>query len=251
MIVTYCDYHLGDHLIHLNFLRQLAQRNPEKHFIHAAGGQYLSQLREIVDDMQNISLIDLIKRPVNAINAWKNRLGNIHNHVLRNDWVAFYMYVFDGLARDMGFENPLKRRADFLFNYPRLRKKKFDNVDFLVINSMPHSGQLHGINDEDFNRLVTLLLARGHSVITTSPILGVPCTEPLTVAEIGALSLACKYIVGVATGPIWTTFNIWNTYSVKLRLLLLNRERVLIAPNTKHAETMLEAINILREKELL
>ncbi len=65
------------------------------------------------------------------------------------------------------------------------------------------------------------------------------------------LSLSCKYIVGICNGSTWPTFNIWNTESVLLRILLLDREQVLIAPNTEHARTMPELVNILRSRDLL
>lgn len=252
---THCDWHLGDHLAHLHYLRKQAIRYPEHHFVHAANFDYLPQLIEVVSDLSNISLIDIVHRPKNSQDAWKNRDHFFDNHPNKSDYAAVYIDFFKYLSDEIGLKSPIQAPSDLLFDYPAILKKKYTGFDFLVINSPPRSGQYVGFDSNEFNVLIGKLLERGYSVVTTAPSIhaNVPCTlnEGLSVTAIGALSLNCKHVIGVCNGPTWPTFNIWNTQSVLLRILLLDREQVLLTPNTEHATTMSGLTNILQSRGLL
>lgn len=252
MIQTHCDYNFGDNLIQLHYLRKLATNYPEKKFVHAAKAALLPQLREAVQDVPAISLIDLSQKQPESINVWKNRHADFFNHRKRYDWSGFYVEFFHKLSRELDVENPLTKPADFLFDYPSISAKKFPEIDFLIINSMPFSGQFVNFWAEQFDWLIGKLKEKGHSVVTTAPCSHpVPCTQghapPMTISDIGSLSLRCKYIFGVATGPIWPTFNVWNVETVKLRVLMLDGERIDIAPNTFHAERIGDGIKVLKD----
>lgn len=251
---SHCDWHLGDHLAHLHYLRKQAVRYPEHYFVHAANFDYLPQLIEVVSDISNISLIDLEHKPEFSQDAWKNRDNFFVHSANGNNYAALYIDFFKYYSEKIGLESPIHAPSDLLFDYPAILRKRYANFDFLVINSAPMSGQFIGFNPNDFDELIGKLIERGYSVVTTAPSShNVPCTKSngLSISAIGGLSLSCKYIVGGCNGPSWPTFNIWNTHSVLLRILLLDREQVLIAPNTEHAKTMLELTSILRERDLL
>jgi hypothetical protein len=253
-IFTHCDWNLGDHLVHLHYLRKQTVAYPDIHFVHAANYDFLPQMIEVVADVPNISLIDIAYKSADSQDAWKNRDDYFVGHGKWADYAAFYIEFFDYLSKKLGLESPIHTPQDFLFDYPAIQKKRYPNFDFLVINSPPKSGQFLGYSANDFDGLIGKLLARGYSVITTAPSThNTPCTQKsgLSVTAIGSLSLGCKYIVGVSTGPSWPTFNIWNTDSVQLRVLLLDRERVLIAPNTEHAKTIGDLRTILSDRGLI
>jgi hypothetical protein len=76
-------------------------------------------------------------------------------------------------------------------------------------------------------------------------------TKGLSVTEIGHLSLHCHTILMVSTGPSWPTFNIWNQDTVMHRIILLEPERVNLAPNTTHCATIDEAAEVLKGIGLL
>ena len=245
MIPTYCEWHLGDNLIHANWLRRVAARAPSERFVHAARAEYLQQLREVVEDLPNIELVSLNDRPP-SVNVWKNRRGDFYDHPLRDDWVAYHLEFFAGLARDLGVENPAAAPDDLLFDFPRLRAKEWPKFDFLVINSIPMSGQFRGYDIAFFDIMIAELRKRG-SVIVTGPSFapGIASTlsylgYPLTVADIGALSIGCKHIIGVPTGPIWTTFNVWNRDLP--RILFLDREYINLTPGVVHVKSIGEAM---------
>lgn len=253
-IYTHCDYHLGDNLVHLHYLRKQAIADPASRFIHAARYNYLPQLVEVVADMPNISLIELDYKPPHSQDAWKNRDNYFYSHPHWQDYATFYLDFFRYLSGKLGLSSPFRQPSDLLFDYPAIQKTRYADYDFLLINSAPMSGHFPEFNAADFDALTVRLLERGYSVATTAPThTNAPCTmnSQLSVTAIGGLSLSCKYIVGVSTGPSWPTFNVWNKDSVLLRLLLPAQEQVLIAPNTVHARTLSEAIDILQTRGLL
>jgi len=104
------------------------------------------------------------------------------------------------------------------------------------------------------DRLVGALVARGLRVITTAHT-SHPCgctkDHGLTVSQIGALSRFCKYIVAVSTGPSWTTFNTFNAESVALRVVLIDKEEVKIAPRTVNVNNVSSARHELSIAEIL
>ncbi len=251
---THCNWHLGDHLAHLHYLRKQAIHYPEHRFVHAANFDYLPQLIEVISDLSNISLIDIEYKPEFSQDAWKNREWFIERHVNKSDYAAVYIDFFKYLSSKLGLESPIHTASDLLFDYPAILKKRYASIDFLVFNNVPLSQQFIGFNPDDFDDLIGKLIDHGYSVVTTAPsVHNVPCTQHnhLSISAIGGLSLSCKYVVGICNGPTWPTFNIWNTESVLLRVLLLDHDHVSIAPNTEHARTMFELLNILRSRDLL
>lgn len=248
---TFNRYHLGDNLVHLHFLRKLAQKYPERDFAHLCIEQHLQQLRPLVADLPNLALEAFRDgNEQDSMDAWRGAGDFWYKHPRRLDFTAFHFDWFDHLAEKMGLENPIKSAEDLRFDYPALawQKKGGDAVDYLLINSIPHSGQFRGFNSHDFDNLAGLLIARGHSVVTTAPTnSGASCTHNggtgLSITAIGSLSRSARVIVGVVTGPFWPCFNIWNTD--KRFILLLDDERVNIMPNVEHVRSCAEAEKFL------
>lgn len=241
-------FHLGDNLLHLHFLRKLAAAHPEDHFIHAAQEGHLWQLCDLVADVPNLSLIAMKDAAPGCINAWRGGGGWFYRHPARNDFVRVHLDWFALLAKRMGYESPIKCAADMLFDYPALKVTWDAPQDcVLVVNSRPLSGQWTGFSSDLFDQIVSQLRSAGHHVITTNP-----APDGRSVTNIGQISQHCRAIVGVATGPIWPTFNAWNRTSVQLRLLLNDSEVVNIEPaTTVHAHSLHEVPQILREHAIL
>lgn len=244
---TYNAYHLGDNLVHLNFLRKLALQHPDRTFDHCANPAHVAQLAPVVRDVPNVRLVDACDQT--AINAWRGSENYWHQHPQRNDFVAFHKDWFRKLAAQMGLESPIQSAADMLFDYPELAPSGAPTArfDYLIINSVPHSGQLAGFNPHDFPRLVASLQARGKVCITTSPTGLCECTNNgqhgLDVTGIGRLSISANCIMGVATGPIWTTFNKWNQEA--RRVILLDNERLDLVEGVRHVRSVREAMEYL------
>jgi len=259
-VETHNDWHLGDNLIHLNFLRRVAQQMPNEKFIHAAKGNYLPQLYEVVDDLPNIELIELSQRSAKSIDCWKNRKGDFYNHPKRNDWVQYHLEFFDGLARDLGVINPILVSDDLLFDYPAIGARACGDFDVLIVNSEPQSNQLRNIGYREYETLIGILIAHNRQVATTAPTNRpeIPCTINLplgrtfcSVTDIGTMSLHCKLIIGCVTGPMWPTLNVKN--KTLPRILLLSDEYIKIPSmvNTYHAAEVEKVLDILFSMKLL
>lgn len=260
---THNGYHLGDNLVHLNFLRKVAQSNPNRKFVHAVQWQYIPELRDLIRDVPNLGLTDInYLTPADSINAWRGANGFWYLHDDRNDFVKFHTKSwFPHLAARMNVENPVTKREDMLFDYPAIQQSLNGEFpipfDVLVINSAPGSGQFGSFNAWEIGNLTGLLADKGHRVIATAPlperIGNVKCTRDaeLSVTQIGWLSLHCHTILMVSTGPSWPTFNVWNQDSVKLRIILLDSERVHLSPNTHHCSNIERAAQILTDAKLL
>ena len=262
VISTFNAYHLGDNLLALHYLRAQAKAHPELHFAHAAAETYLPQLAPLTADLPNLSLHPLATSVPNwirdALNTWLGADGWFYGQPDRHDFVAVYLRHFARLSAALGLPSPFTTARDLLFDYPALEMPPSDGgvARLLVVNSPPQSGQFQSFSHDGFDRVIALLDAAGHNVITTSPslIADIPCTQAqhMDVTAIGRLAQRCTAIIGVPTGPMWPTFNIWNADTTPLRLLLLDTERVEILPeHTVHANHLSLVPELLKERGLL
>lgn len=298
---TYCEFHLGDNLFHLHFLRALARARPDERFLHAAHGCHLEQMREVVADLPNIALIRLEDRAPESVNAWKDAGGFFGRHPRNWAYYEFYLEWFAELARRMGLESPFTTMTDLLFDYPALRRPVWRDVEFdtLLVNSQPCSGQWMAWHRADQTLLMEGLARRmaektrlivtqavpemdascsacgaavhydPHSALwhhlgnegalrdaeheACAPRSKMLCTREgnLSVSQIGALSLRCRNLVMIGTGPAWPTCNVFNRESVKLRIVLLDPERVNYDPAIRHARDFAEMEAMLTAEGLL
>lgn len=262
VISTFNAYHLGDNLFSLHYLRAQAKAHPEIHFSHAAAETYLPQLAPLTADLPNLSLHPIVSGVPNwipdAINTWLGADGWFYGQPDRHDFVAIYLRHFARLSHALGLPSPFTTARDLLFDYPALEMPPADGgvARLLVVNSPPQSGQFQSFSHDGFDRVIALLDAAGHNVITTSPslIADIPCTQAqrMDVTAIGRLAQRCTAIIGVPTGPMWPTFNVWNADTTPLRLLLLDTERVEILPeHTVHANHLSLVPELLKDRGLL
>lgn len=233
MIYTFNEYHLGDNLIHLNYLRRAALLNPDKEFTHHCNPIYHNQLEPLIDGVP-IRLADLSIHP-HSINTWIGANNFYYEHPKRKDWVAFHLDWFTYLSSVLGISNPIASKKELLFDYPQLSIGIYQEFDYLIINARPMSGQLPDFSPYFFDKLVRKLLNEGQKVITTHPT-GM-CNSTMEwgcdVTQIGNLSIYAKHIIAVDTGPLWTTFNTHNAYSVLTRTIYGRTfDTIALTPNT-------------------
>ena len=210
LVRTYSEYHLGDQLIHLNYLRKVCEFNPNTEAIHYCKQEYIPQLLPLCENLP-ITLQDLTHNK-DAVNSWIGTDGYFYRSPLKRNWVAFHLDWFSHLSNQLGVMNPMQHPDAFLFNYPALEKGKHPKYDVLIINSVPMSNQLTDYNPWFFQNMVKRYLADDHTVMTTLPTGMCQSTLELgmSVTDIGCLSKTVKIIQAVDTGPLWTTYNKWN-----------------------------------------
>jgi hypothetical protein len=263
VVRTYCAMRLGDNLAHLHFMRALAKAYPTMRFEHAALLHYLPQMIEVVADLPNLSLRDIMQcRGEPGANAWKNAGGFWETHELKDRYAEFMLVWFDLLAKRLGLVSPFTQPSDLLFDYPALQRGKdhdsgltlhpltvkFVELDFLVVNSVPMSGQWRGFDEPALNTLIQSLAQRYDVVTTRRTGLNVAATESIpgfTVTDIGALSLFAKNIIMVSTGPRWPCLNVWTRDC--FRIVLQDTEELGITENTHQCRTVKDATRVLKE----
>ena len=235
MIQTYNEYHLGDQLIHLNYLRRLSYLYPNYIFRHYCNTIYIPQLLAVVEDCPSIELLPLGERGESSVNCWLGADGWFYRHPKQRHWVDLHLDWFATLSKRLGVENPIRSKYDLFFEYPALRKKVYQPFDVLIINCPPGSNQLPSFSFDKFESL-TKLLCKDMDVITVYPTKLCPSTLEmhLTVTEIGNLAQYCQYIVAVDTGPLWTTYNQWNIDKVLGRTIYTTTfDSIDLTPNTE------------------
>ena len=235
MIQTYNEYHLGDQLIHLNYLRRLSYLYPNYIFRHYCQDIYIPQLLAVVEDCPSIEILPLGERGESSVNCWLGVDGWFYRHPKKRHWVDLHLDWFDTLSKRLGVENPIRSKYDLLFEYPALRKKVYQPFDVLIINCPPGSNQLPSFSFDKFENLTKKLMA-DMDVITVYPTKLCPSTLEmhLSVTEIGNLAQYCQYIVSVDTGPLWTTYNQWNIDKVLGRTIYTTTfDSIDLTPNTE------------------
>ena len=250
---SYNEYHLGDNLVHLHYLRKLALAYPDREFNHFMPGHFIPTLCHIADvPNRNIKLFDLSVHGPSGQNAWKNVGGFWSHHKHRGDWTLFHLDWFKNLADGIGLKTPFTSAEQFLFDYPQLTKcamPVMDDYDVLFVNSEPCSGQFLAYTADEMDAMMVAMMENGLRVICTKPTnCRADCTSAhdLSITQIGNLSLRCKYHVMVATGPMWTTLNVWNVNTTDLRLVLLDKgERLTFPVPIEQTDSIAEAWAIL------
>ncbi len=245
-ISTFNALHLGDNLVHLHFLRKLAQRYPEIHFTHGAPDEHLAQLYPLWHDLPNLTVQSIALTGQGAINAWCGAGGWWYQQPTSSNWCATYLRWLDHLARLMGLDNPIRETHEMLFDYPALKHPEplEPEFDFLIVNSPPQSGQWSGYSEKAFNGLIEALCMADKTFVTTSP-------RRCDITRIGQFSQHARCIIGCVTGPMWPCLNIWNADTIKLRIHLQDREHVNMAPNTTHCNSLSLVPEILKDRGLL
>ena len=260
-IETHCDFHLGDNLFQLHFLRGLAAAHPEAEFVHAAHGCHLEQLREAVADVPRIRLVPLEERAPWSLSCWKNE-GNFFGGMAESpDYYEFYLRWFAHHAAQLGLESPFTKMTDLLFDYPALLAPVCPGLvcDTLFVNSQPCSGQWLAYDGAEAQRMVLDGIAREMAARTRLVVTqrvedsAIPCTRDLglSVTGIGHLSLRCAKVVMIGTGPAWPTCNVFNLATVRTRIVLMQPERVNFAPGIRHVRDFAELRLVLAGEDLL
>jgi hypothetical protein len=208
-IEFYNDYHLGDNVFHLTFLRKLCALTSDK-FVYYIKPNYIAELNNHIVGFENrISLRPLSEKTALAMNAW---IGEIYfAHPGSSIYDIFYIDWFNYLTNKMyGKSLNLTLISDYLplsMGTPQ--------YDMLIINSVPQSNQF-ALNEQLFNEYI-VNLSKKYKVITTKKVDGVPCSidTNMTLIDIGAIAAKVDHVIAIHTGPITTCINQWAVNNVK------------------------------------
>jgi hypothetical protein len=232
IIFTKNDYHLGDNVFICIFFSKIIKYIEDNNIFinHYCLKEHIDQVKEFIYS-KNIQVFDLNEIPNNKeiINLWigcneynynyyhgffgaNNMVIESYDIFLRN----FYNNVLKMLNFPIIIENFIfdNDNLDFLELAKKINEKtnnKYINIDFLIVNSAPQSGQL--IYDKnEWDRIITLFHNK-YNVITTQKVENVKCTrdDNLSVKDIASISTNVKQIIAIDTGP---TAGMYNKYTI-------------------------------------
>lgn len=235
----YNEYHLGDNVFHLTFLRKLC-RLVDDNFVYYVNSAYLPELnKHLLGYLDRIELRSLEHRTPTAHNAW---VGEIYyNHPNNFLYDAFYIDWFNYLTQKLYGKN---FDIDMISDYIPC-SYQVEGHDILFINSVPQSGQFEK-KTELLDSVIQKLNTR-YNVITTKRVAGVRCTldYSMSLVDIGCVAANSKHIIAIETGPHSTCINKWALENVQSWIVGHNTNSFSFN-KFSYARTMQELINKIK-----
>ena len=215
-------FRLGDCLWACHWLRKVALANPAEGFAFFCDSAHHWQLKDVLAGTQ-VYLFGLDAYHGGGIDTWINARGEYPPK--DKDQVKFFTQVFDRVAEEAGLENPLKKREDWLFDYPGLigHQSVGPAQKWLAVDSHPQSGQFHFDHQTMEGVLIALSLKNGSGSVSSTK--ENPCK--LSITQWGGISMNVDNILMIATGPCWTTFNAITESRLKNRIILQGEGMIL------------------------
>lgn len=233
----YNEYHLGDSVFHIMFLRKLC-RLVDDNFIYYVNPALLPELnKHLLGYLDRIELRDIKFRTPTAINAW---VGEIYyNHPGRYIFDTFYIDWHNYLTEKLYNK---KFDLDIISDYPLLASTGKYQADILFINSVPNSNQFE--NNTSLLDSTIQQLNVHYRVITTKKVEGVVCTmdKGMSLVDIGALASDSKNIIAINTGPITCCINQWALANVQSWIVAAHNHTYSF-PNVTNVRNIPELIN--------
>jgi len=220
----HCNWHYGDNLFNLKFIYNISPKLKEKgtkirYFYDSKYIKNLDELKRYVDP--DVVSLEAGPPPEGSIDLWmgtpleNKAMVNIKEGTPVVSTEEYFDLFYKKMLKDMGLENSgidtsLFQEEPYLDELYENFDPKFKDLDILIINAEPMSGQV--AYDKDKFNAMCINLASKYKVATTSPIEGhdsIPCTmrDKLTLQDIGAVSTHATRIIATHSGPLAPCFN--------------------------------------------
>lgn len=201
IIHCHCDHHLGDNLINIFFFSQIKEyierNNIEIHYY--CHGQYHENIRWFVCS-QNIKILPHAK---NGYSLWQAN-ENIFSGKFIEDILCDMFNAFLNASQIPIVLNKFEYDEQNLLiaDVP----PQVDNIDVLVINSSPKSGQFH-YNILEFNAFILALNNKYRVAVTNYVNDDVVDLSQYNVRQIASLAKRVKFVIAINTGPSLGLYN--------------------------------------------
>ena len=237
IINIYNDFHLGDCIFVMIYLinckQYIIDNNIKINFY--VNKDYIKQLNEFIFS-ENINLYDITLKPNDSINTWIASENYEYNHtsnyinIPRNKQPAFNDFLatfYSNVGKQFNLpsiNNFIYEDEDLLIRYEKLNEK-YKNLDILIINSEPLSGQ-HNYNKDEWDKFIYELSSK-YKIITTNKVDNILCSrdDNLSIKDIAAISTNVDYVIAINTGPIVSLFNKYTMERVKQWFILDNEKK--------------------------
>ena len=230
------EYHLGDNVFNLIFFNNI------KHYIKKQNIQiyyycqpnYMEQLMEFIT-ISNVVLFPISDKPSNSLQLWiensqiEHTFSHIKNISVDNRvcynvfYKNFFNKVLERLKIHFTFKDFYYKDLDLLKRYDKIQEK-YKNIDILILNSQPFSGQ-YNYNKEEWDRYICKLNQKYTVVTTTKVNNDIKCTtdDNLTIKTIAAISTKVPIIIAINSGVVPGLLNIHTLKNVKQFYIFDNR----------------------------
>jgi hypothetical protein len=234
IINIYNDWHLGDCLFVIVYLYNCKQyiidNNIKINFY--VNKDYIKQLNEFIFS-ENINLYDITLKPNDSINTWiaadnyeynDNSINYKGNDPPFNDFLAKFYSNLGKQFNLPSIDNFSYIDEDILIRYEKL-DEKYKNIDILIINSEPKSGQ-YNYNKDEWDKFIYELSSK-YKIVTSNKVDNILCScdNNLSIKDIAAISTNVDYIIAISTGPIIPLFNKYTLERVKQWYILDNKRK--------------------------
>lgn len=250
----HCGFHYGDNIVNLKFLYAISKKLKENnimiyYYYDSNQNKNIVEFQRYVDK-ETLTLRLISEAPPESIELWMGMDIDGVGHVDFDLYFPkFYTRILTALnLQDQGIDVSLYQKEDYLLEiYSRL-DNKYKDLDILILNSQPHSGQFPTYNVDTMNALCRRLATKYKIATSTYVDDSIPCTftDGLTIQDIGAISTHAKVIVAVFSGPITACFNQYTKEHVKKWILLLGHPikfteiKMILVDNVDAVDSVLE-----------
>jgi hypothetical protein len=228
IVDVYSKGHLGDHIYiiyYFNSIKSYLENNGIliNYYIFE---EYHNQVKEFIQ-LKNITILNYKIKGLNVHNININYTYNYFYFAVENiikkrkriDFIVMYINYFNETSKKLKFnikleDFPINNDERLLIEYDRLNDK-YKNIDILIINSIPRSGQ-YNLQINKWNKYIKKL-NKYFKIVTTYKIGNILCTldDNLSVFKIGALSIHSKVAIAINTGPTASLFNKYTLNNIK------------------------------------
>lgn len=228
IVEAYNDMHLGDCIFRvLSFCKikeYLEFNNIQIKFY--CREEYIYQVNEFINS-SNITLeIFTVPKGLNtwiACKEYENYWLNGFSEKIRKNEMKFDEYyikhsneVFSKLSLDTCIDTFWYTDLDLLSRYDRL-PSEFKELDYLILNNYPQSGQYDYVNNKDFWDNNIRNLSKKYKIATILKVDNILCTldKMLTIKDIGAISTRVKNIIAIDSAPMIGCLNNYTMSNVE------------------------------------
>jgi len=230
------NHHLGDTLISfipLYNARDYFNNNNIKICFYMRS-EHIEQMKDF-KPIDNFEIFDITQKPPNSIEIWdcndyifepnkqKKSNSKIYSGLSQNLYYLKYFNIkLNELNIPVTFPRFCYEDEDLFYRYNNLNDK-YKNIDILIINSEPLSGQ-YNYDENIWNKYIEFLNKK-YKIVTTKKVKNdILCTrdDNLKIKDIGAISTAVKVVIAINTGPIVALYNKYTLMNVKRFYVFVN-----------------------------
>ena len=215
MIIIYNIFHLGDNVFNIIALNKLKEylKNENIYINYYLNIQYIYQIQEFIKS-PNIILNDLKNKPKNqGFHMWIGNESFYYNIFSeKNDYynefyINYHNACLNHLKIPVEIKNITYEDETLLKIYDNL-PLMYKNIDILILNSFPLSGQFD-YNFNEWKNLCLLFLKNNINIVTSEKINNIKCTrdKKLTIKSIAAISINVKIVIAINSGLLPGLFN--------------------------------------------